>query len=89
MKKKAAVMVFMLALVSTAALAETTKEVAGKVGDFWAREGERSGLKESTANWGNFWKNINPKKFFADQKAAYDARKGGASDANSSMTGVK
>jgi hypothetical protein len=77
--KKTAVLVFALALVSSAAMAETTKEVVGKWGDFWAREGERSGLKESTSNWGNFWKNINPKKFFADQKTAYDARKAGGS----------
>lgn len=75
--KKTALIVFALALAVSTASAETTKEVARKVGDFWTREGERSGLKESTASWGNFWKNANPAKYFADQKAAYDARKAG------------
>lgn len=75
---KKAVAVFAIAMAFAAsAYAETTKDVAKKTGDFWAREGERSGLSESTASWGNFWKNINPGKFFADQKTAYEARKAG------------
>ena len=77
MKKSAMFALFVL-LVSTAAYAETTKEVVGKVGNFWSKEADRSGLKESTSSWGNFIKNINPGKFFQDQQNAYNARKTGA-----------
>ena len=79
--KKIALIVFAVVFMASAAYAETTKEAVSKMsekaGNFWSREGERSGLKESTASWGNFWKNINPGKFFADQKSAYEVRKTG------------
>lgn len=78
MKKVMMVFAVALALAASAAYAETTKQVAQKTGDFWAREGERSGLKDSTSSWGKFWGNINPGKFFQDQKDAYNARKAGA-----------
>ena len=72
----------MFVFASTAAYAETVKEAVTeankKSGDFWGREGERSGWKESTSSWGQFWTNMNPGKFFQDQQAAYNARKSGA-----------
>ena len=78
--KKTMMALFAVAFVfaSSAAYAETVKEVAQKSGNFWAREGERSGLKESTSSWGNFWANIHPVKFFQDQQNAYNARKSGS-----------
>ena len=80
--KKAALLMFVVALMASSAYAETTKEAVGKMsnsaGNFWSKEGERSGLKESTSSWGKFWENANPVKFFADQQNAYNARKSGA-----------
>lgn len=80
--KKAIMFAFMLMFAVSVASAATTKDTvkgAGeKVGNFFSREGERSGLKESTANWGNFWTNVNPVNFFKNQKDAYEARKAGA-----------
>ena len=79
--KKVALFVVMLALAGSVAHAATTKETlkteSAKWGNFWSREGERSGLKESTSNWGNFWTNANPVNFFKKQEDAYNARKGG------------
>ena len=81
--KKIVIVALALAFASAPVFAATTKETVAaeskKWGSFWAREGERSGLKESTSSWGNFWTNINPGKFFQDQKAAYDTRKTGQS----------
>lgn len=78
--KKTAMVVFAAAFVfaSGAAYAETVKEAAQKTGNFWAKEGERSGLKESTSSWGQFWAKINPTTFFKDQQDAYNARKSGS-----------
>ena len=78
MKKVMMVFAIALALAASAAYAETTKDVAKKTGDFWAREGERSGMKDSTSSWGKFWGNWHPGKFFNDQQEAYNARKAGA-----------
>ena len=63
---------------SGAAYAETVKDAAQSTGNFWAKEGERSGLKESTSSWGQFWTNANPVKFLQDQQNAYNARKSGS-----------
>lgn len=76
MMKKAAMLVLVMMFGAALASAETVKSASQKTGDFWAREAERSGLKESTSSWGNFWKNINPGKFFKDQQDAYNARNG-------------
>ena len=78
--KKALLTAFAVAFVlaSSAAYAETVKEAVQKNNGWWAKEGERSGLKESTSSWGKFWENANPAKFFHDQKMAYDARKTGS-----------
>ena len=76
--KKTVVLLFVLAFAVSTAYAETVKQAAGNTGSFWQREGERSGLKESTSSWGKFWTNANPAKFFKEQQEAYDARKGGA-----------
>ena len=76
--KKTMALVFVLAFAVTAAWAETVKGQMEKAGGFWEREGERSGLKDSTANWGNFWSNVNPVNFFKNQQDAYNARKGNA-----------
>lgn len=70
-------MMFAVSIASAATTQETVKGASQKVGNFWAREGERSGLKESTSNWGSFWTNVNPVNFFKNQKDAYEARKGG------------
>jgi len=78
--KKVMMIVFAVAFVfaSSAAYAEKVKDVVEKSNNFWAKEGERSGLKESTSSWGNFWTNINPGKYFKDQQDAYNARKAGS-----------
>ena len=78
--KKTIMALFAVAFVfaSSAAYAETVKEAAQKSGDFWAKEGERSGLRESTSSWGKFWQNVHPIKFFQDQQDAYNARKSGS-----------
>ena len=79
--KKAVLLVLMLmfsvSVASAATTKDTVKSASEKVGNFWAREGERSGLKESTSNWGNFWTNVNPVNFFKNQQDSYNARKGG------------
>ncbi len=78
--KKTALFIFMLLMVAGIAQAATTRDTlkneSKKWGSFWAREGERSGLKESTSSWGNLFTNINPGKFFKDQQDSYNARKG-------------
>ena len=76
--KKAMMGLAVLAFAASTAFAATTKDAAKDVNDFWAREGERSGLKDSTSSWGKFWENANPMKFFKDQQDAYNARKTGA-----------
>ena len=79
--KKAMMWVAVLAFAASTACAATTKETLSteskKWGNFWSREGERSGLKDSTSSWGSFWTNLNPVKFFKDQQDAYNARKAG------------
>ena len=74
--KKAALLVLALAFSVSLASAETVKSASAKTADFWAREGERSGLKESTSSWGTFWQNANPVNFFKNQQDAYNARNG-------------
>ena len=83
--KKIVMFLFVLAFAMSAAQAasaETTKDsvksASTKVGNFFSREGERSGLKQSTSNWGNFWTNVNPVNFFKTQQDAYNARKTGS-----------
>ncbi len=78
--KKSVLVAFAVAfvLVSSAAHAEKVKDVVKKSNDFWAREGERSGLKESTSSWGSFWEKANPATFLKNQQDAYNARKSGS-----------
>ena len=78
--KKSVLAVFAVAFVlaSGVAHAEKVKDVVEKSNNFWAKEGERSGLKESTSSWGQFWSNMNPGKYFQDQQTAYNARKSGS-----------
>ena len=76
--KKAAVLALFVLFVSSVGYAETTKDVVHKVGNFWSKEAERSGLKESTSSWASLFKNINPGKFFKDQQDSYKARQTGA-----------
>ena len=76
--KRMGIVLFLVACLAVPAYAETTKDVAQKTGNFWAREGERSGLKESTSSWGKFWVDANPVNFFKNQQDAYNARKSGA-----------
>jgi hypothetical protein len=79
--KKVVMMMFMMmfavSVASAATTQDTVKSASEKVGNFWTKEGERSGLKESTSNWGNFWTNVNPINFFKNQQDAYNTRKGG------------
>lgn len=81
MKKILFVALIVLATAGTA-FAETTentlKAEGKKWGSFWEREGERSGLKESTSSWGKFWQDANPGNFFRNQREAYEARKAGS-----------
>ena len=80
--KKVALFVLMLMLGASLSYAATTKETvkeAGKnMGNFWSREAQRAGWKDSTNSWGNFWTNVNPVNFFQTQQDAYNARKGGS-----------
>ncbi len=79
--KKAAMLAILLMFSASLASAETVKETvksaSQKTANFWSREGERSGIKESTSSWGNFWTSANPVNFFKGQQDAYNARKGG------------
>ena len=74
----ALLLMFSASMVSAETVKGTVKSTSEKVGNFWAKEGERSGLKESTASWGNFWSNANPVNFFKTQQDAYNARKAGS-----------
>ena len=78
--KKMVLAVLALAFIfgSSAAYAEKVKDVVQKNNNFWAKEGERSGLKESTSSWGQFWTRANPVTFFKDQQNSYNARKSGS-----------
>ncbi len=80
--KKAAMLVLMILMASSVCYAATTKDTvkgfSEKAGNFWAREGERSGLKQSTSSWGSFWSNANPVTFFKTQQDSYNARKAGS-----------
>ena len=49
-----------------------------KWSDFWAKEGERSGLGNSGNRVGNFFGNLNPVPFFKSQEEQYKARKAAA-----------
>ena len=73
--KKAALLVMVLAFSAAIASAETVKQAGTDVGNFWSREATRSGIKDSTSGWGNFWTNINPVNFFKNQQDAYNSRK--------------
>ena len=72
----AVVFVFASASAYAGTVKEAVKDASEKSGNFWAREGERSGLRESTSSWGQFWTRANPVTFFQDQQSAYNARKG-------------
>lgn len=76
--KKAALLILLLAFSASMASAETVKSAAEKAGNFWSKEGERSGLKESTSGWGKFWSNVNPLNYLENQQDAYNARKTGS-----------
>ena len=76
--KKAALLILALAFAASIASAETVKQASEKAGNFWSREAERAGWKDSTSNWAKFWENANPVNFFKNQQDAYNARKGGA-----------
>ena len=69
---------FSASVAPAATTKETMKSTSEKVGNFFSREGERSGLKESTSSWGTFWTNANPVNFFKHQQDAYNARQSGA-----------
>lgn len=45
---------------------------------FWAKEGERSGLSQSGNGVGQFMRNLNPAPFFKNQQERYNERKGKA-----------
>ena len=79
--KKAALLGIVLMFGASLASAETVKTVSKKVGNFWSKEGERSGLKQSTSSWGDFWTNANPVNFFKSQQDSYNARKTGGAAA--------
>ena len=82
MKKAVWVVLFML-MASSISYAATTKETvkstmrdwSQKASNFWSREGERSGIKQSTSSWNSFLDSANPKNFFKRQQDAYNARK--------------
>ena len=86
--KKAMMFVMMLmfavSVASAATTQETVKSASEKVGNFWSKEAQRAGWKDSTANWGNFWSNMNPVNFLKNQQEAYNSRKG-VSPANTAM----
>ena len=73
----ALLLMFTASMASAATTKETVKGTSEKVGNFWSKEGDRSGLKESTSSWGNFWSNANPVNFFQNQQSAYNSRKTG------------
>lgn len=83
--KKATLLVLFVLMTSSLSYAATTqatvkesvKSMSQKMGNFFSREGERSGLKQSTSSWGNFWTNANPVNFFKAQQDNYNARKAG------------
>ncbi len=79
--KKAVLLGIILMFGAAAASAETVKTTSEKVGNFWSKEGERSGLKQSTSSWGTFWTNANPVNFFKGQQDAYNARHGASATA--------
>jgi hypothetical protein len=66
---------FTLSAASAAPTRERIKSATERMEKFWANEGERSGLAESTSSWDNFWTNANPVNFFKNQQDAYNARK--------------
>ncbi len=74
----ALLLMFSASIVSAETVRSTVKSTSEKVGNFWSREAERAGWKDSTSHWGNFWNNINPVNFFKNQQDAYNARKAGA-----------
>ncbi len=78
--KKAALLVLLLAFSASMASAETVKSASEKTGNFWSKEAERAGWKQSTSSWGSFWQSVNPAKFFKDQQDAYNARRSGGAD---------
>jgi hypothetical protein len=49
-----------------------------KWSDFWAKEGERSGLGNTGERMGKVLSNLNPAPFFKSQQAQYEARKAAA-----------
>ena len=72
----AILLMFSASLASAETVKDTVKSASQKTANFWSKEGDRSGLKESTSNWGNFWTNANPINFFKNQQDSYNARKG-------------
>lgn len=49
-----------------------------KWGQFWAKEGERSGLGQSGNGASKFFQNLNPAPFFKNQQERYEQRKAAA-----------
>ena len=76
--KKTVVFLSVLAFAASVAYADSGNTGSSSGGGFWQKEGERSGLKESTSSWGKFWESANPVAFFKNQQDAYNARKTGA-----------
>ena len=73
--KKITMLVLVLAFGAAVASAETVKQAGTEAGNFWSREATRSGIKDSTSGWGNFWTNLNPANFLKNQQDAYNSRK--------------
>ena len=71
-------LVFSASMASAATVRDSVKGAGENVRNFFAKEGERSGLKDSTSGWGKFWGNINPMGYFKSQEDAYNARKSGS-----------
>ena len=78
--KKVTMVALLLLLATSMAQAETVKQsvkqTAANIGDFWRKEGERSGIHmPSTSSMGNFWNNINPVNFLQKKQEEFNARK--------------
>ena len=77
--KKAVLFALLLAFASSVASAETVKQAMGNaskdMGEFWGREGKRSGIHAPTASGlGSFLSSLNPVDFFKRKQDEYNAR---------------
>ncbi len=61
--------------------APATPSAPSKTAEFWAKEGERSGLGDAGSRTGSFLRKLNPVPFLQRQKENYDARKASAGSA--------